>query len=717
MEHTGGRGRKKGEGNWQIRESGNMEESKERGGRGRESRGKEGNEKGDKKERGREGIWKVAFWNLAGVINKDKEFWEGVESWDVVVLMETWLDEKGWERIRGRLPKGYKWKVQIARKRNRKGRACGGMLLGIRKELIEEEEEAGEEEGRMVCKIKIGEEKWRIVGMYVNGEIERRLESIRDWIEVKDDEVKTIIGGDFNARTGEEGGWIIEEDQEEETKSRTSKDKKVNKEGKILIEFMEKKGYAIFNGNIKGDDKEEYTYTGGRGESVIDYIIGDGRVRDRIERMEVEERIESDHHPIVAWIRGKIKGERRREGKRQTISRGTWDEEGKKEFIEKIGRLEDTGEGVGEEIRRTTEKIRRTIEECNDEKRKEKRNKKGWWDEECRERKRQVRGELRKWKRDGGKGDRYRLLKKEYKGLCEEKKKEEKERMIKEVGEAKTEGNVWDVWELVNRERKKRKRLNETIELEVWKEYFMGLLGGVEKRAVKGMGREEGRREKKEKEVEREEVKGAIGRLKDGKALGIDGIPNEVWRYGGEELKNWAWEICRRVWRGEGWPDQWKEGGIVPIIKKGDGERVENYRGVTLMPSIYKIYTTILAERLKEEVEGKGIIPSNQTGFRKGMGTIDQIYTLNYIVNRQLGKEKGGLVALFIDLKAAFDSLDREVLIRAMRERGVREGLVERVEEILRETKSRVRIGKQWGDEFWTVKGVRDARLALFYLI
>jgi len=165
----------------------------------------------------------------------------------------------------------------------------------------------------------------------------------------------------------------------------------------------------------------------------------------------------------------------------------------------------------------------------NDGKWEEKRNKKGWWNEEYRERKRKVRRELRKW-REGGKGDRYRLLKKEYKELCEEKKKEEKERIIREVGKTKTEGKVW---ELVNRERKSRKRINETIELEVWKEYFMGLLGGVEKSAVKKMEREEGRGEK---EVELEEVKGVIGRLKNGKALGMDGIPNVLWRGRDEEL-------------------------------------------------------------------------------------------------------------------------------------------------------------------------------------
>ena len=94
----------------------------------------------------------------------------------------------------------------------------------------------------------------------------------------------------------------------------------------------------------------------------------------------------------------------------------------------------------------------------------------------------------------------------------------------------------------------------------------------------------------------------------------------------------------RRVWKGEGWPQGWKEGLIAPITKKGEGTRVEDYRGVTLMPSPYKIYTTVLANRLEEEVEGKGMIPSNQTGFRKGSGTIDNVYVLKYIVNRQVRK-------------------------------------------------------------------------------
>lgn len=152
--------------------------------------------------------------------------------------------------------------------------------------------------------------------------------------------------------------------------------------------------------------------------------------------------------------------------------------------------------------------------------------------------------------------------------------------------------------------------------------------------------------------------------LKDGKAMGTDEILGEAWRYEGEEVEKWVWRINNDVWKGRGWPERWKEGLVVPIVKKGEGEKVEDYRGITIMSSNYKIYAITLAERLRREVEEKGIVPQNQTGFRKGMGTIDNIYVLDYLINRQLGKKKGKMTAMFIDLKAAFDSVDREVLLR-----------------------------------------------------
>lgn len=126
------------------------------------------------------------------------------------------------------------------------------------------------------------------------------------------------------------------------------------------------------------------------------------------------------------------------------------------------------------------------------------------------------------------------------------------------------------------------------------------------------------------------------------------------------------------------------------------------------MPSLYKIYVSILTERLKEEIERKEIVPENQTGFRKGKGTLDNIYIINYLINRQISEKKGKMVALFVDLKAAFDTVNREVLINTLRERGVRKELIDRVAQLGVETRSRVRIGKKRGGCFWNTRGVRQ---------
>lgn len=78
----------------------------------------------------------------------------------------------------------YRWKVQYARRKNRKGRAIGGLMLGIGKEIETEDLNQGEEkEGIMGKVMKLGEEKWRLIGVYVREDIEGRMEFLRRWME------------------------------------------------------------------------------------------------------------------------------------------------------------------------------------------------------------------------------------------------------------------------------------------------------------------------------------------------------------------------------------------------------------------------------------------------------------------------------------------------------------------------------------------------------
>lgn len=69
-------------------------------------------------------------------------------------------------------------------------------------------------------------------------------------------------------------------------------------------------------------------------------------------------------------------------------------------------------------------------------------------------------------------------------------------------------------------------------------------------------------------------------------------------------------------------------------------------------------------------------------------------------------KEK--VVALFVELKSAFDSVNREVLLKTMRQRGIREGLVERVVKVMREMRSRVMVGGRGRRGFLDSKGMRQ---------
>lgn len=75
--------------------------------------------------------------------------------------------------------------------------------MGIRRELMEKRTEmVVEEEKIIVGYARQGKERWRIVGVYVNGNVEQKLRKVEHWMKNKVEGVKIIIGGDFNARKG-----------------------------------------------------------------------------------------------------------------------------------------------------------------------------------------------------------------------------------------------------------------------------------------------------------------------------------------------------------------------------------------------------------------------------------------------------------------------------------------------------------------------------------
>jgi len=79
---------------------------------------------------------------------------------------------------------------------------------------------------------------------------------------------------------------------------------------------------------------------GGKGSTIIDYILGDEEVREKVTKFRVGEEVDSDHHPVEVWIKGKDQRIRKLEGQRGGRGgRGIWNMEGCKAYREEIEKI------------------------------------------------------------------------------------------------------------------------------------------------------------------------------------------------------------------------------------------------------------------------------------------------------------------------------------------------------------------------------------------
>ena len=109
-------------------------------------------------------------------------------------------------------------------------------------------------------------------------------------------------------------------------------------------------------------------------------------------------------------------------------------------------------------------------------------------------------------------------------------------------------------------------------------------------------------------------------------------------------------------------PEEWLIGIIMPIYKKkGCPREPGNYRGITLLSCMGKLFTSIINKRLSTFVETNNILNENQTAYRDGYCTSDHIYSLKCLIELIcLRKQK--LFTAMVDYKSAFDTIWRDGL-------------------------------------------------------
>ena len=108
-------------------------------------------------------------------------------------------------------------------------------------------------------------------------------------------------------------------------------------------------------------------------------------------------------------------------------------------------------------------------------------------------------------------------------------------------------------------------------------------------------------------------------------------------------------------------PTDWCIGIIHPLYKKGSASDPNNYRGITLLSVIGKLFTSCLNYRLSLYVENVGLMGEEQAAFREKYSTTDHIFALNSLIQLYIKNNKR-LYCAFIDYAKAFDTINRTSL-------------------------------------------------------
>ena len=203
------------------------------------------------------------------------------------------------------------------------------------------------------------------------------------------------------------------------------------------------------------------------------------------------------------------------------------------------------------------------------------------------------------------------------------------------------------------------------------------------------------------------EILKACKELKNDKAGGPDLFINEFYKYGIDYFLHYFRTLFNKLLSSGYFPSCWSEGFIIPLFKKGDKNLPENYRGITLLSTLGKLFTRILNNRLSNWAEKYQVFVESQAGFRAKMGTIDNIFILHGLIDHILNENKR-IYTCFIDFTKAFDLLVRENIWVKLIKIGVRGNILNVLRSMYENVKSRVKINNTLSDTFICSLGVRQ---------
>ena len=131
-------------------------------------------------------------------------------------------------------------------------------------------------------------------------------------------------------------------------------------------------------------------------------------------------------------------------------------------------------------------------------------------------------------------------------------------------------------------------------------------------------------------------------------------------------------------------PDQWKVSKTIPLHKKGDKKDIENYRPISNICSLAKIFERVILLKIStlEAINNVDLTGTHQHGFKKGHSTVSAMLEIQDRLATGLDKGKYGAM-MSLDLSAAFDVVNHNKLFKILKKKGLPCGLVQIIKEWL----------------------------------
>lgn len=552
-----------------------------------------------------------------------------------------------------------------------------------------------------------------------------------------------IIMGDLNARVGRAAEADLEQligSHGEETR---------NDKGRRLLEVMKLHGLACVNGRKEGP--VQYTRIqekdGKLEKSVIDYVIMNSRLMRYARDTGVEEcDIGSDHRIVTASLQLNQNLQRR---KRTTVIR--WNtqklqEEAtvtryQKELVclsnwdpaKEAGDSHET-EAADKVYESWLKIVNNAAEKTIGKRRIIKRVSVRWMDEELKQKIRERRELHQRVLRGERSWSEYAEMRKETDELAKKKKKKGWTQLMEQATESNLKNRRLFYSLIARSTGESRARQSNPVldhrgklavtlgdKMKVWVRNYSKLY--EEEEHNQSFDEDYRRQVQKEvRELEKKadnnpsaldepfssaEVRRALNLIPNGKATGIDEIPNEFLKSGGAEMDEALAKLFEWIRSTEKIPTKWSQGLICTLFKGGAVEDTNNYRGITLLSCVGKLFTKLVQMRLSEQLEREHRLSEEQAGFRQERSCIDQVFVLSEVLQYRKRAAENSF-CFFLDVRKAFDTVWRDGMMKKLREVGVEGKAWRIVKAIYSKVSSCVLVDGERTEWFGTSRGVRQ---------